>query len=146
MRRVILFCFLILILMVTSCNSPYSKPEKTINRFYTAQKTGDQEIWLDCFTRETRELLKKYYALPNVPASDKKLKKQEHLDWQILNVEQSGDKALVGVKLLYRNGKYWNLNIKLKKEDGDWKIDRTDDIRKMIELKTEENIIEGVLD
>lgn len=146
MKKVISIFVLIAVILITGCNSPYSKPEKTINRFYTAQKEGDQEVWLECFTEETRTLLKKYRALPNVPESDRKLKKQEHLNWNILKVEQSGDRAIVGVKLLYRNGKYWNLNIKLQRENKEWKIDRVDDIKNMIKLKTEENIIEGVLE
>ncbi|MCK4666615.1 hypothetical protein KAU33_07690, partial [Candidatus Dependentiae bacterium] len=76
---------LILILSFTSCNLKYSTPEKTINTFYQAKKDGNHNEWFRCFTKETQVLLRKYWVLTGISESEKKIKKDESLNWKIMN-------------------------------------------------------------
>ena len=147
MRRGFTLIFICLIIsgFFTGCNFKYSTPEKTVNVFYEARKAGDKDAWFDCFTAETQDFLKKYWALPGVTEEEKIIKKDESLQWKIEDVRIENNFAEVKLELYSQTFKSIRLVLDLKKEGNAWKIDKKRDIEKAIELMMEEKIIEETL-
>lgn len=135
-------CFSLIVLI--GCSNQFSTPEKTVNLFYSAQKTGDQQKWESCFTDETRELLEKYWALSDNYDEEKRIKKSPDISWEILDVHVDNFKADVKVKVNSQNGNNV-LMIELKSEKNKWKIDRSEYLKKAIEMRTEEKILRETL-
>ncbi len=137
--------FSILLLFFIGCNLKYSTPEKTINTFYQAKKDGNHSEWFRCFTTETQVMLRKYWVLAGVSESEKKIKKDESLNWKIMNTRSEGNSAELKVRYFSTDQKSTDIIIDLKKENREWKIDKTATIKKAIEMKIEDKIIEETL-
>ncbi len=135
----------ILILSFTGCNLKYATPEKTINTFYQAKKDGNHNEWFRCFTQETQTLLRKYWVLTGISESEKTLKKDESLNWKIMNSRIEGNSAELKIRYFNRSHESTDIIIDLIKDNREWKIDKTKAIRKAIEMNMEDKIIKETL-
>ena len=128
MKKVILGIIVIVVaVLAISCGSN-SSPKSIVKKYVTAIQKGDAESAADCFYYEGTddEIAEQRETMVSlIEKSIKSLNKDGGIkSYQIKDVEQNGDKAIVYGKAVYGNGKVGeDEEIATVKVNGKWYID-----------------------
>lgn len=119
MKTTIATLLMAVFFIINGCNSESKKPEVVIESFFDALKNQDFETAKELSTKESESVLDMINLATNfqIQKIDSSMFDKSRLQFGIPKIE--GDSAIVEVSIKNSNE---FIPLKLKKEDGDWKV------------------------
>ena len=126
MRRATLILISLIIMIVFIGCSPRPTPEELVNRFYSAIKTGDEELWQSILSKKSIALFEEIKKIPEASDEEKTIPKPDYLDWEINESKINDKTAVVKLQVFSSPEEEGNdVELKLVLENGKWKINIT---------------------
>jgi hypothetical protein len=112
--RIFLIICLLLITSISAMGQKYSTPQKTFEIYKEAAKVGDTNVYLECITQASRDLL-----ASQLPSKDILQQEYQFLKEKEYSVKETEDTAI----LYFKENTEYEPPYLFIRENNEWKID-----------------------